>query len=68
VRIKLDGVASVADSGQAIALSSASPDDTNSIKEPGKVIPVVSKATGLSQDFTRTFDAYSITILKIPIK
>jgi alpha-N-arabinofuranosidase len=68
VRIKLDGVTSVADSGQAIELSGDSPSATNSIQEPAKVIPVVSKATGLSADFTRTFDRYSITVLKIKTK
>lgn len=68
VRIKLDHVAHVSASGECIELSAASLDDTNSIDDPKKIVPVASKAAGLAPDFVRTLDPYSITILKIRAK
>jgi alpha-N-arabinofuranosidase len=68
VRIKIDGVKHVAKKGEVIQMSSASPDDTNSITDPKKVVPVTVKAKGFSPDFTRTFAPYSISILKIATK
>ena len=65
VQIALNGVTSVAPTGDAVVLSSASLDDTNSIDEPTKVVPVTSATDGLGASFTRTFPPYSITILKI---
>jgi alpha-N-arabinofuranosidase len=68
VRIKINGVGEVARKGEVIRLSAASPDDTNSLNDPIKVIPVTAKAKGLGADFTRTFEPYSISILKIKTK
>ena len=42
-----------------------STEDTNSITEPTKIVPVTRKIDGLSKDFTRTFPPYSISILKL---
>ena len=46
-------------------MSASSPDDTNSITEPTKIVPVTTKVDGLSADFTRTFPPYSITVLQM---
>ena len=43
----------------------ASPDDTNSITETTKIIPVTTSVDGLGSSFTREFPPYSITILEL---
>jgi alpha-N-arabinofuranosidase len=68
VKIDISGVTSVAASGSAIVLKADKPDDTNSIKEPKKVVPVTEKAKGLGNSFTRDFPPYSITILELKAK
>jgi alpha-N-arabinofuranosidase len=44
------------------------PEDTNSIQEPQKIVPVSEKADGLGADFIRVFPAYSITVLELETK
>jgi len=68
VHIKLDGVAQVNKKAAYVRLSSVSPNDTNSIDKPRQVVPVSGTVKGLSQDFVRTFEPYSITVLKIAVK
>ena len=68
VRVQISGVSTVEAGGQALVLKAGSPDDTNSIQEPKKIIPVVEKVAGLGTDFTRDFPPYSITILELKAK
>jgi len=68
VQIQISGVAGIAAKGQALVLKADSPDETNSIQEPKKIVPVSKKATGLGTDFTRTFPPYSITVLELQPK
>ncbi len=68
VHIVLQGAARVVATGKATVLKAASADDTNSITEPRKVVPVEESVSGLSADFTRNFPALSITVLEIPLK
>ena len=65
VKIEIGGVTGVAAKGTAIVLKAKKPSDTNSIKEPKKIVPVTGKARGLGTDFTRTFPPYSITVLEL---
>jgi alpha-N-arabinofuranosidase len=65
VHVSLTGVASVKPHGQAITLAANSPDDTNSIAEPRKLVPAASSVDGLGTDFARPLPPYSITVLKI---
>jgi alpha-N-arabinofuranosidase len=65
VKIEISGLAAVAAEGEAVVLKANSPDDTNSIQEPAKIVPVVEKADGLGTSFTREFPPYSITILEL---
>jgi alpha-N-arabinofuranosidase len=65
VRVELSGLASVPAKGEAITLSAASPEDTNTIKEPAKIAPVTTTVDGLGATFTRAFPPYSITVLKM---
>jgi alpha-N-arabinofuranosidase len=64
-RVSLAGLASVEAKGQAVVMAAKSPDDTNSIAEPTKLMPVVANIDGLGASFARPFPAYSITVLQI---
>ena len=68
VKIEISGVASVAAKGTAIVLKAGSRDDTNTLQEPKKIVPVTEKANGLGTSFTREFPPYSITILELSAK
>ena len=65
VRVELSGLANVDAKGQAVTLSASSPDDTNSITAPTKIVPVTSTVDGLGTSFTRTFPPYSLTVLQM---
>ena len=54
-QINLKGVAGVAPEGTITTLSSAHPEDTNTITEPTKVVPVTSKISGVQNSFAQTF-------------
>jgi len=68
VRIQISGASSIQPEGKAVALKASSPDDTNSLEEPTKVVPVEEAVSGLSTDFTREFPPYSITVLELAAK
>ena len=65
VQVETSGLSSIESKGQTVAMSASSPDDTNSITEPAKIVPVTTKVEGLSKNFKYTFPAYSITILQM---
>jgi alpha-N-arabinofuranosidase len=66
--VQISGVGSIAAQGSAIVLKADKPDDTNSIQEPVKIVPVTESVGGLGTDFTREFPPYSITILELKAK
>jgi len=65
VHVKITGANNVVSSAEAAIMSASSPDDTNSIQEPTKIVPVTSNVDGLGADFTRAFPPYSITVLQL---
>jgi alpha-N-arabinofuranosidase len=65
VKINLQGAGTITPDGTLISLSSANPTDTNTIKDPTKIVPVTTKASGLGTTFTQTFAPYSINVLQI---
>ncbi len=64
MNIDIKGVASVASKGTAITLA-GNPDDSNSITEPKKTIPVTTTVRGLKPAFTYTLPPHSIVVLKL---
>jgi alpha-N-arabinofuranosidase len=54
--------------GAALVLKADRPEDTNSITEPEKTVPVPEVASELGASFTRTFPPYSITVLTLKMK
>jgi len=65
VHIIVSGVSSVASTGRLISMSGSGPEDTNSITDPKKIIPVATDATGMSTDFTHTFAPFSVNVLEL---
>jgi alpha-L-arabinofuranosidase len=68
VKIEISGVSAVEAEGEAVVLKANRPDDTNTIQEPARIVPVTEKVDGLGMDFTREFPPYSITVLKLNAK
>ena len=68
VKVEISGVKSVATKGTAIVLKANSRDDTNSINDPGHVVPATESVSGLGRSFTRTYPPCSITVLELDAK
>lgn len=64
LNIHLKGVASIGPKAVVLTLA-ANPDDTNSITEPRKVIPVETNVPDLKPDFVYSVPAHSIVVLKL---
>lgn len=67
VDIDLNGAGKVSPEGTLVVIKGDKPEDTNTISDPVKIVPVTSKVNGISKKFTRTFDAYSVSVLQINI-
>lgn len=65
VTIDMKGAGKVSGNGTLIVLKGNSPEDTNSITEPEKIVPVSKKIKGIGKTFTRVFDAYSVNVLQV---
>jgi Alpha-L-arabinofuranosidase len=68
VKINFEGVANVVSKGTAITLKAASTDDTNTITEPTKIVPVKTVVKKINKHYIQNFSAYSITVLQIHTK
>jgi alpha-N-arabinofuranosidase len=68
VTVELSGIEKVARTGHAIVLKAASPDDTNSIEQPSKIVPTAITMRRLGKQFRRVLPPYSITILELAAK
>jgi alpha-N-arabinofuranosidase len=55
----------IAPEGTSVVLTSAHPEDTNSIDEPKKIVPVASKSKGFGNRFTHAFPPYSVNVLQL---
>jgi alpha-L-arabinofuranosidase len=62
--IQIKGIHSLAPDATAITLA-GNPDDTNSITQPTRVIPVTTKLAETQPGFTYTMPAHSIVVLKL---
>jgi alpha-L-arabinofuranosidase len=65
VKLEIQGVGSVASKGTAITLEAAGTEGTNTITEPGKIVPSTTVVKGLGKRSEQSFPAYSITVLQI---
>jgi len=67
ITIDLKGAGAVNSKGTLIELKGEKPEDTNSIDNPQKIVPVTEALTGLGKVFKRTFAPYSVSVLKIQL-
>ncbi|MBE7171496.1 MAG: alpha-N-arabinofuranosidase [Williamsia sp.] len=65
VEINLKGAAKVSGDATLVVIKGDKPEDTNTIRDPEKIVPVTQKITGVSPTFTRTLDPYSVNILQL---
>ena len=68
VHLALSGVTAVEPAGRIITMSGSGPNDTNSITDPTRIVPVTTKVDGLSANVTRIFPPYSISVLEMQAK
>jgi alpha-N-arabinofuranosidase len=68
INVQINGCSTIGADGEAVSLSASSPNDTNSIEQPQKIVPRTEKVGNLSASFTREFPAYSLTVLKLKTK
>jgi alpha-N-arabinofuranosidase len=62
--IKLDGASKIEPEGEAITLA-GDPDEVNSMDDPKRISPVESEFENAGANFTYTFPAHSMTVLRI---
>lgn len=68
VQIDLKGLKTIVASATATVVKGNKPEDTNSITEPEKIIPVNTTVTGVKLNFEHTLSPYSVTILQLKTK
>jgi alpha-N-arabinofuranosidase len=65
LNISLNGKEKIAARGEMIVLKSGDPDETNTIQEPRRIIPIQTKIDGIKNKFSRNIEPYSINIIQI---
>ena len=65
VSVLVKGGRGVDSTGKAIVLTSDSPQDTNTLSDPRKIVPVTTKVSGLGRSFEYRFKPHSVTVLQI---
>jgi alpha-N-arabinofuranosidase len=68
VNLDIKGKGTVNGSATLTVLKGSGPQDTNSISEPEKIIPVKQEITGVTKNFNREIDAWSVNVLKLKVK
>ena len=65
VKVNLSGINKVSPEAALVVVKGAKPDDTNSITNPEKIVPVTSTIKDVKPAFSRTLDPYSISIFEL---
>ncbi|HEY3989737.1 MAG TPA: alpha-L-arabinofuranosidase C-terminal domain-containing protein [Acidobacteriaceae bacterium] len=68
LRIHLNGVTDVSRQAELTTLRGSTPEDTNSITDPERILPIVSTIHTAAADFEHTMPPYSIQVLDIQAK
>lgn len=68
IKIDITGVKSVGAKGTATVLQAAKRSETNTLKEPQRIVPATEKVKDLGTSFTRSYPPCSITILQLKAK
>jgi alpha-N-arabinofuranosidase len=65
--VTINGGRGVDSTGEAVVLTSDSPQDTNTLNDPTKIVPVTTIARDLGQSFVYRFKPNSVTVLQIGV-
>jgi alpha-L-arabinofuranosidase len=65
VSVSIKGGRGADSTGKAIVLTSNSPQDTNTLSEPRKIVPMTTPVSGLGRNFDYRFKPHSVTVLQI---
>ena len=65
VKINLDGISKVAPDAALIVVKGDKPEETNTITEREKIIPLTETIKGIKKSFSRKLDPYSVSIFEI---
>jgi alpha-N-arabinofuranosidase len=65
IQINLKGVSKLSPNATLILVKGDKADDTNTITDPEKIIPVTVKIKGVAPVFKRSLDPYSVSILEL---
>jgi alpha-N-arabinofuranosidase len=65
VHVNLSGVTRLSNEATAVTLSSASPQDTNTLTDPTHIVPKTRTLRGIAPTFDLDLAAYSITVLEL---
>jgi alpha-N-arabinofuranosidase len=67
VDISLQGIGKVKSEGSLVVVNGLKPEDTNSITEPIKIVPVTTKLKGVGLTFKQKLAPYSVNVLKLEV-
>ncbi|HVX50673.1 MAG TPA: alpha-L-arabinofuranosidase C-terminal domain-containing protein, partial [Chitinophagaceae bacterium] len=67
LQIALNGVEKMLPEGVSVTIKGDKPGDTNSITDPGKILPATTVFKGVSRHFMYTAPALSITVLQLQV-
>ena len=65
IKINLNGIVKVSPDAMLVVVKGAKPEDTNSITNPVKIVPVTTTVKGIRKSFTRSLEPYSVSILQL---
>jgi alpha-L-arabinofuranosidase len=65
IDLSLNGVGKMKSEAIMVVIKGETPEDTNSITEPSKIVPITTKIKGLASNFKQKLAPYSVTILKL---
>jgi alpha-L-arabinofuranosidase len=65
VKINLDGIAKVSPEATLMVVKGDKPDETNTITDREKIIPVTQNVKGIKKSFVQKLDPYSVNIFEI---
>ena len=68
LKINLNGIGKVFSNATLVVVKGKKPEDTNSITEPVNIVPVTTTIKGISKNFTRNLEPYSVSILQLQIE
>lgn len=68
LQINLKGAIKVTTRGTVTTIGSDNPENTNTIDEPKRLVPVTSEINGLGRSFRHGFPPYSVTVVQLQVK